>query len=167
MPRPVLIAESIAQEEATVRTPRIPVFIAAIVLAIAACSSPASSSPPAAATDTPGAASAAAASSTTASQPAPSTAASVAASTGASGSSAVEIKNIAYNPATITVKAGTKVTWTNGDTFAHTVTLDDNSVDSGNVAAGSTFDNTFATAGTFAYHCKIHASMHGTVTVTP
>jgi plastocyanin len=166
MPRPVLIAESIAQEEATVRMPRIPVFVVAIVLAIAACSSPATSSPPAAATDTPAAASAAA-SSTTASQAAPSIAASVAASTGASGSSAVEIKNIAYNPATITVKAGTKVTWTNGDTFAHTVTLDDNSVDSGNVAAGSTFDNTFATAGTFAYHCKIHASMHGTVTVTP
>jgi plastocyanin len=166
MPRPVLIAESIAQEEATVRMPRIPVFVVAIVLAIAACSSPATSSPPAAATDTPAAASAAA-SSTTGSQAAPSIAASVAASTGASGSSAVEIKNIAYNPATITVKAGTKVTWTNGDTFAHTVTLDDNSVDSGNVAAGSTFDNTFATAGTFAYHCKIHASMHGTVTVTP
>jgi len=149
-----------------VRTPRIPVFVAAIALAIAACSSPASSSPPAAATDTP-AASAASASSTTASQAAPTTAASVAASSGASGSSAVEIKNVAYNPTTITVKVGTKVTWTNNDTFAHTVTLDDNSVDSGNVAAGATFDNTFAKAGTFAYHCKIHASMHGTVTVTP
>jgi plastocyanin len=153
-----------------VRTPRIPVFVATIALAIAACSSPASSSPPAAATDTP-ATSAAAASSTTASQAAASTAASVtpstAASSGASGSSAVEIKNVAYNPTAITVKVGTKVTWTNNDTFAHTVTLDDNSVDSGNVAAGATFDNTFAKAGTFAYHCKIHASMHGTVTVTP
>ncbi|HZC32802.1 MAG TPA: cupredoxin domain-containing protein [Candidatus Bathyarchaeia archaeon] len=166
MPRPVLIAESTAQEEATVRTPRIFVFVATIALAIAACSSPASSSPPAAATDTP-AASVAAASSTTASLAAASTAPSVAASSGASGSSAVEIKNVAYNPTTITVKVGTKVTWTNNDTFAHTVTLDDNSVDSGNVAAGATFDNTFAKAGTFAYHCKIHASMHGTVTVTP
>jgi plastocyanin len=96
-----------------------------------------------------------------------SVAASVAAPSAASGSSAVEIKNLTYSPATITVKAGTKVTWTNNDTFAHTVTLDDNSVDSGNVAASATFDNTFATAGTFAYHCKIHASMHGTVTVTP
>jgi plastocyanin len=32
---------------------------------------------------------------------------------------------------------------------------------------GSTFGHTFATAGTFAYHCKIHSTMHGTVVVTP
>lgn len=143
------------------RTPRIPVFIVMIVLGIAACSSPASPTP-AAATPSP-----TAGSSTTASLAAPSTEASVAASSGASGSSAVEIKNTAFNPTTITVKAGAKVTWTNNDGFAHTVTLDDNSVDSGNIAGGATFDNTFAAAGTFAYHCKIHASMHGTVTVTP
>ena len=90
-----------------------------------------------------------------------------ASSGGATGSSAVEIKNTAYNPATVTAKVGGKVTWTNNDSVAHTVTLDDNSADSGNLAAGSTFDHTFATAGTFAYHCKIHSSMHGTVSVTP
>ena len=90
-----------------------------------------------------------------------------ASSGGAGGSSAIEIKNTAYNPATVTAKVGGKVTWTNNDSVAHTVTLDDNSADSGNLAAGSTFDHTFATAGTFAYHCKIHSSMHGTVTVTP
>jgi plastocyanin len=77
------------------------------------------------------------------------------------------MKNIAFSPTSVTVKAGDKVTWTNNDSFAHTVTLDDNSVDSGEVAAGATFENTFATAGTFAYHCKIHAVMHATVTVTP
>jgi plastocyanin len=88
-----------------------------------------------------------------------------AASGGAGGSSAVEIKNTAYNPATITAKVGDKVTWTNNDSVTHTVTLDDNSADSGDLAAGATFDHTFTTAGTFAYHCKIHSSMHGTVTV--
>jgi plastocyanin len=77
------------------------------------------------------------------------------------------MKNIVFNPTSVTVKAGDKVTWTNNDTVAHTVTLDDNSVDSGEVAAGETFANTFATAGTFAYHCKIHSVMHATVTVTP
>jgi plastocyanin len=142
-----------------VRTPRIPAAIVVIALAIAACSNPASAStPPAAAPSTE------AASNT----PAASTAASsVPASGGATGASAVAIKDTAFSPATITVKAGDKVTWTNNDSFAHTVTLDDNSVDSGNLAGGATFDNTFATAGTFAYHCKIHSSMHGTVTVTP
>jgi plastocyanin len=59
-----------------------------------------------------------------------------------------------------------KVTGRNEPT-AHTVTFDDGSADSGNLAPGSTFDHTFATAGTFAYHCAIHSSMHGTVTVTP
>ena len=127
-------------------TLRIPALLVVIVLAIAACSGTASPTSPAAA---------------------PSTAASAQASAGGSGSNAVEIKNTAFNPATITVKAGDKVTWTNNDGFAHTVTLDDNSVDSGNFNAGSTFDHTFAVAGTFAYHCKIHSSMHGTVTVTP
>lgn len=135
-----------AQEEATVPTLRIPAFIFAIVLAIAACSGAASPTAPATA---------------------PSTAASAQASAGGSGSKAVDIKNSAFNPATITVKAGDTVTWTNNDGFAHTVTLDDNSVDSGNLNAGATFDHAFAAAGTFAYHCKIHASMHGTVTVTP
>ncbi|HEY8987546.1 MAG TPA: plastocyanin/azurin family copper-binding protein [Candidatus Limnocylindrales bacterium] len=96
----------------------------------------------------------------------PSTAASLAAASAGSSSNAVSIKDTAFNPTAITVKVGDKVTWTNNDGFAHTVTLDDNSVDSGNLTPGATFDNTFAAAGTFAYHCKIHSSMHGTVTVT-
>ena len=146
------------------RTPRIPAFIVVIVLAVAACSNAASpTTPPAAAPSTEAAPSTGAAPS---SGTAPSTAASLAAPSAASSSNAVSIKDTAFNPTAITVKAGDKVTWTNNDGFAHTVTLDDNSVDSGNLAAGATFDNTFATAGTFAYHCKIHSSMHGTVTVT-
>jgi plastocyanin len=85
----------------------------------------------------------------------------------AGGSTAVGIKNFAFNPASITVPSGSKVTWTNSDTTAHTVTFDDGSADSGNLDPGSTFDHAFATAGVFAYHCNIHSSMHGTVTVTP
>jgi plastocyanin len=124
-----------------VPTLRIPAFIVVIVLALAACSGSPSPTPPAAA--------------------------SAQASGGASGSSAVEIKGLAFNPASITVKTGTTVIWTNNDSTTHTVTLDDGSVDSGNVTAGSTFEHPFGVAGTFAYHCKIHSSMHGTVTVTP
>lgn len=80
---------------------------------------------------------------------------------------AVSIVDFAFNPATISVKAGSSVTWTNTGSTAHTVTADDNSFDSGNVNGGATYSQTFATAGTFAYHCKIHPQMKATVTVTP
>jgi plastocyanin len=120
-------------------------LIVVTLIAIAACSGSTSSTPPAAAPSQAGSPPAAP----------------------AGGSSAVDIKDLAFNPATITVATGGKVTWTNSDTTAHTVTLDDGSADSGNLAPASTFDQTFATAGTFAYHCTIHSNMHGTVTVTP
>jgi plastocyanin len=97
---------------------------------------------------------------------APTSATSQAPAAPAGGATAVDIKDFAFSPASDSVPAGSKVTWTNSDTTAHTVTFDDGSADSGNLAPGSTFDHTFATAGTFAYHCTIHSQMHGTVTVT-
>ena len=98
---------------------------------------------------------------------APTSATSQAPAAPAGGATAVTIKDFAFSPASNSVPIGSKVTWTNSDTTAHTVTFDDGSADSGNLAPGSTFDQTFATAGTFAYHCTIHSQMHGTVTVTP
>jgi plastocyanin len=52
------------------------------------------------------------------------------------------------------------------DSTAHTVTLDDGSSTSDDIAAGATYQHTFAAAGTFAYHCKIHPTMKATITVT-
>ena len=98
---------------------------------------------------------------------APTAATSQAPAAPAGGATAVSIKDFAFAPASNSVATGSQVTWTNNDTTAHTVTFDDGSADSGNLAPGSTFDHTFASAGTFAYHCTIHSSMHGTVTVTP
>ena len=98
--------------------------------------------------------------------PAPSTGAGASAGSGGSGSS-VAIVDFAFNPTTLSVKAGTSVTWTNTGSATHTVTADDGSFDSGNVNAGATFTQAFATAGTFTYHCKIHSSMKATITVTP
>jgi plastocyanin len=63
------------------------------------------------------------------------------------------------------VGVGKTVTWTNGDTTDHTVTFD-NGPDCGHVtASGGTVTVTFPKVGTYAYHCTIHASMKGTVTV--
>jgi plastocyanin len=85
----------------------------------------------------------------------------------ASSTSSVSIANMSYSPASLTLKKGTKVTWTNNDDVAHTVTADTgNAFDSGNMDKGKTFSFTFNTAGTFAYHCTYHPNMHGTVTVT-
>jgi plastocyanin len=78
----------------------------------------------------------------------------------------VEIKGFAFNPATITAKVVDEITWTNGDSTAHTVTLDDKSVDSGNVAPNATFKHAFTSAGTFPYHCTIHPNMKGTITIS-
>jgi plastocyanin len=139
----------------------LPAAVIALALSVTACagtstptarptSTLAPAATPAAATATPAAATLAAAT------PAPSPAG--AASTGI-------IKDRAFQPADIAVSVGATVTWTNQDGFGHTVTADDSSFDSGTMAGGATFSQAFATAGTFAYHCKIHPSMHGTVTV--
>ncbi len=84
----------------------------------------------------------------------------------ATSAGAVTIADFAFSPATITVAIGTTVTWTNKDTTAHTVTLDDGSATSDDIAPGSTYQHAFTTAGTFTYHCKIHPTMTATVTVS-
>lgn len=84
-----------------------------------------------------------------------------------SAATAVNIQGIAF-PATITVKPGATVTWTNRDGVSHTVTADGGqaqSFDSNTIAPNGAFSVTFAKAGTYSYHCNIHASMHGTVVV--
>jgi plastocyanin len=90
-------------------------------------------------------------------------------SSSSSATDKVNIQNFAFSPAAITVKVGTKITWTNNDAAPHTVTADSASSDapaSSNVANGGTYSFTFNKAGIYAYHCAIHPSMHGTVTVT-
>lgn len=79
----------------------------------------------------------------------------------------VSIASFAFSPSTVTVNVGESVTWTNNQAgVPHTVTSDSGAFDSGNLSSGGTFQHTFTTAGTFAYHCNIHPSMQGTVVVT-
>jgi len=79
--------------------------------------------------------------------------------------SAVTIANFSFQPTPMTIAVGTTVTWTNTDSAGHTVTADDGSFNSDKLASGATFSQTFATVGTFAYHCSIHSSMKATVIV--
>ena len=78
--------------------------------------------------------------------------------------------SFAFSPATLTIKAGTTVTWKNTTVASHTVTSDDGKTfDSGTsnpiAAQTGTFSFTFTKAGTFAYHCAIHPFMTAKVIV--
>lgn len=70
-----------------------------------------------------------------------------------------------FSPANAVVARNGTVTWT----FAilHNVTWDNPATSPANIGDTSTgsVSRTFATAGTFAYHCTIHGGMNGTVTV--
>jgi plastocyanin len=86
------------------------------------------------------------------------------------GSTVIAIKDLAYLPAQVTVKAGTKVTWANCDVANgdHTSTSGTGVFDSGIMSAGppaGIFSFTFPQAGAFGYICTVHPSMQGTVLV--
>ena len=78
----------------------------------------------------------------------------------------VMIQNFAFQPKDITVKAGTKVTWTNMDTAPHTATASDGSFDTGNLTTGQSASVTFTKAGDYAYFCAVHPRMTAMVHVT-
>jgi plastocyanin len=73
-----------------------------------------------------------------------------------------------FSPATLSIKVGTQVVWTNTSDAPHTVTSDSAGVFSspGNITQHQTFMFTFTTPGTFAYHCNVHPYMKATITVT-
>jgi plastocyanin len=81
------------------------------------------------------------------------------------GANEVFIQGMSFNPGTLTITAGTTVTWTNKDGVDHTVTSNTGLFDSGSISTNGTFSHTFTTAGTYPYHCKIHTYMTGSVTV--
>ncbi len=84
---------------------------------------------------------------------------------GGPGTNEVFIKGMAFDPSTITVTAGTTITWTNKDPVTHTVSSTSNEFDSGNITPNATFSHTFSTAGSYSYYCKIHTYMTATVKV--
>jgi hypothetical protein len=84
----------------------------------------------------------------------------------------VSIVDFGFAPPSLTVAAGTTVTWTNTGAVIHSVTSDTGAFDSSPscptgacINPGSSFSHVFAQAGTFAYHCKVHPNMIGTVIV--
>jgi plastocyanin len=79
----------------------------------------------------------------------------------------IKIANFTFDPATLTVKAGTKVTWVNADDIPHLVTEKDGKFHSSALDTDEKFSQTFSTPGTVEYFCAIHPKMTGKIVVTP
>jgi plastocyanin len=97
----------------------------------------------------------------------------------------VTIQDFTFSPATLTIKVGTTVQWTNNGPTAHTTTSDAAAWNSGTLSApmgggaygggsaGGSYTFTFTATGTYGYHCALHppsvpqyAGFTGTITVT-
>lgn len=74
-------------------------------------------------------------------------------------------ENSMFNMSELHIKNGTKVTWVNNDSIAHTVYETNNLFNSENMVQGSTFSYTFDQPGTYTYYCSIHPSMEAEVIV--
>jgi plastocyanin len=77
------------------------------------------------------------------------------------------IEDFYFEPANAAVQPGDTITWVNEGNHPHTVTSDDGLFDSEVLNPGDSFSVTFPEAGTLTYHCEIHPSMTGSVTVGP
>lgn len=77
----------------------------------------------------------------------------------------VVVRMIALQPREVRIRAGQAVEWINQDPLAHTITADDGSWDSGELAAGQRYVRVFAQPGRYTYHCRPHPQMTGVVIV--
>jgi plastocyanin len=86
-------------------------------------------------------------------------------SDGATPEAQIGIEHFAFRPETLTVPAGTRVTWVNRDEELHTVTSSAGAFASAGLEKGETFAYTFAAPGAYAYFCALHPHMKSTITV--
>jgi len=79
----------------------------------------------------------------------------------------VKIDNFTFAPKTLTVKAGTTVTWRNEDDIPHTVASSTRAFKSRPLDTDDQFSFTFTEPGSYEYFCSLHAHMTGTIVVEP
>ncbi|MEU1479571.1 plastocyanin/azurin family copper-binding protein [Streptomyces sp. NPDC005760] len=79
----------------------------------------------------------------------------------------VAMKGYAFSPASLSVPAGSTVTWTNYDTAPHDVktTSGPLSIHSPMLNKGQSWSFTFTTAGSYGYVCTVHPDMTAGITV--
>ena len=79
----------------------------------------------------------------------------------------IDIDNFAFAPATLTVTAGTTVTWKNEDDSPHRIGDKNGTFKSAALDTDDTFSHTFAAPGEYPYICTIHPYMAGKIIVKP
>ena len=77
----------------------------------------------------------------------------------------ITIDNFSFTPPSVTVKAGTQITWTNRDDIPHTVVSSDFVFKSKALDTDDKFSFTFTTPGTYTYFCSLHPKMTAKVVV--
>ncbi len=78
----------------------------------------------------------------------------------------IEIKDFAFNPPTLTVKSGEKITWINRDEEPHTVvSVGKKFKKSTALDTDQEFTITAGAPGTYTYFCSVHPKMTGTIIV--
>jgi plastocyanin len=78
----------------------------------------------------------------------------------------IEIKDFAFDPQTITVKSGDKITWINRDEEPHTVvSVEKQFKKSSALDTDQEFSITAGAPGTYSYFCSVHPKMTGTIVV--
>lgn len=93
--------------------------------------------------------------------------AATAASTGLASDTIVRValRNLAFEPAELHVRAGTTIEWHNQDPLDHTVTAEDGSWDSGSIAPDGVWRNRFPRPGRYVIVCTPHPFMRAEVVV--
>lgn len=80
-------------------------------------------------------------------------------------STKVVVKDFMFNPTSLTVKAGSTVTWVNMDDEPHTVVSDTGMFKSGGLDTNESYSFKFDKPGTYHFTCTIHPRMVGTIVV--
>jgi plastocyanin len=88
------------------------------------------------------------------------------ATTASTATKTVQIKRSAFQPATVTIKTGDTVKWTNTDTHNHQVVSNNGSFVSPILGPGKSYPHTFNAAGTYRYHDGLDAAVKGVIKVT-
>ncbi len=84
---------------------------------------------------------------------------------GAPATTHLRIANFAFQPKTLTVNAGARITVSNRDSTAHTATARSGAFDSGTIKPGASVSFTIKKPGIYHYYCQFHAFMTGTIRV--
>ena len=82
------------------------------------------------------------------------------------GSSDVNINGFSFGPATLTVKKGQAINWTNGDDSPHQVSIASKQLKTSILVKGQSGQLKLDEAGSYEYACALHPAMKGKIEVT-